>query len=78
MSVVAMRYSSVGYGFKLFMILLTCNQARVLRLLAAVDFVENPALDTWAANDTTCAMASGPIAAGHRFVYVSPHPNLKV
>jgi hypothetical protein len=51
----------------------TCDQARVLRLLAAVDFVENPALDTWAANETTWAMASAHIAAGHRFVCVSHH-----
>jgi hypothetical protein len=59
------------------MMYLTSDQARVLRLLAAVDFVENPALDTWAANDTTCAMASAPIAAGHRFVYVSPRQVLE-
>jgi hypothetical protein len=43
--------------------------ARILRLLASIDFVENPSKDTWSANATTYAMNSPPIAAGHRFVY---------
>ncbi|KAJ4359631.1 uncharacterized protein N0V89_000186 [Didymosphaeria variabile] len=43
--------------------------SRVLRLLAAVDFVEQPSQETWRANETSIAMASAPIAAGHRFVF---------
>jgi hypothetical protein len=42
--------------------------ARILRLLASADFVEESAEDQWSASDTTRAMASPPIAAGHRFV----------
>lgn len=45
--------------------------SRILRLLAAVDFVEQPRQDAWSANETTKAMALAPIAAGHRFVYVA-------
>ncbi|KAF2115408.1 S-adenosyl-L-methionine-dependent methyltransferase [Lophiotrema nucula] len=41
--------------------------ARVLRLLASVDFVNEPAENQWSANDTTHALASPPIAAGHRY-----------
>ncbi|KAF2702772.1 sterigmatocystin 8-O-methyltransferase [Pleomassaria siparia CBS 279.74] len=43
--------------------------ARILRLLATADFVEESGEDQWSANDTTRAMTSPPIAAGHRFVY---------
>ncbi|KAF1962612.1 sterigmatocystin 8-O-methyltransferase [Byssothecium circinans] len=43
--------------------------SRILRLLAAADFVDEPDEDQWSANDTTRAMVSPPIAAGHRFVY---------
>lgn len=49
-------------------ILLTSFEARILRLLASADFVENPEEDQWAANDTTRAMTNPSIAAGHRFV----------
>ncbi|KAF2438301.1 sterigmatocystin 8-O-methyltransferase [Karstenula rhodostoma CBS 690.94] len=43
--------------------------SRVLRLLASVGFVDETGEDQWAGNDTTRAMATPPIAAGHRFVY---------
>lgn len=43
--------------------------SRVLRMLASVDFVEQDGPYDWRANDTTRAMASAPISAGHRFVF---------
>jgi hypothetical protein len=42
--------------------------ARILRLLASTDIVDELAHNQWAANDMTHAMAAPPIAAGHRFV----------
>ncbi|KAF2658527.1 sterigmatocystin 8-O-methyltransferase [Lophiostoma macrostomum CBS 122681] len=42
---------------------------RILRLLASVEFVEESEPSTWSCNDTTVAMASAPIAAGHRIVF---------
>ncbi|KAL9084574.1 MAG: hypothetical protein Q9165_007999 [Trypethelium subeluteriae] len=42
---------------------------RILRLLAAIGFVEEIAEDQWAATPTTAVMASAPIAAGYRFVW---------
>lgn len=63
-----MKYLFVSLVFALGVILLTCNIARVLRLLASVDFVVESGADAWEANKTTTAMASAPVAAGHRFV----------
>ncbi|KAF1965601.1 S-adenosyl-L-methionine-dependent methyltransferase [Bimuria novae-zelandiae CBS 107.79] len=39
--------------------------SRILRLLASVRFVNEAGEDRWTANETTRAMASPPIAAGH-------------
>lgn len=45
--------------------------SRIIRALAAVDFVTEPGQDQWTANATTEAMALAPVAAGHRFMYDS-------
>ena len=42
---------------------------RILRLLAATGFVQEVTEDQWAATPITNAMATSPIAAGHRFVW---------
>lgn len=43
---------------------------RVLRLLAAIHFINEVGDKTWEANSITKAMATEEIAAGHRMVYV--------
>ncbi|KAH7122681.1 sterigmatocystin 8-O-methyltransferase [Dendryphion nanum] len=43
--------------------------SRILRVMASIGFVEQDGLYSWRANETTKAMASPPIAAGHRFVF---------
>ncbi|PVI03456.1 sterigmatocystin 8-O-methyltransferase [Periconia macrospinosa] len=43
--------------------------SRILRLLASTSFVDELGEDEWGANATTQALATPPIAAGHRFVY---------
>ncbi|KAF2871891.1 O-methyltransferase-domain-containing protein [Massariosphaeria phaeospora] len=42
---------------------------RILRLLAATAHLSESSTNTWTANPTTHALASPPVAAGHRFVY---------
>lgn len=45
------------------------SKDRVLRLLASAEFVKEVEEDKWSANSTTKAMATAPIAAGHRMVF---------
>lgn len=50
------------------MLKVTTSPGRILRLLAAVNFVDESGEEKWRGNETTKVMASDPIAAGHRFV----------
>ncbi|KAF2115133.1 S-adenosyl-L-methionine-dependent methyltransferase [Lophiotrema nucula] len=43
--------------------------SRILRVMSSIDFVTEVGKDEWRANETTKAMATPEIAAGHRFVY---------
>jgi hypothetical protein len=66
------RRSSVGWQ-QAEIILVLIFKARILRVVASIDFVEQTGPYEWLANETTQAMALPPVAAGYRYLSYPDH-----